>query len=40
MRRGVILGLLCVAGAGSMVMAAQPSQQPQPLTIEKVKDNL
>ena len=40
MRRGVILGLLVAAGAGSMVVAAQQAQQPQPLTIEKVKDNL
>ena len=40
MRRGAILGLLIAAGAGSMVAAAQQAQQPQPLTIEKVKDNL
>jgi glyoxylase-like metal-dependent hydrolase (beta-lactamase superfamily II) len=40
MRRGVILGLLLAVGAGGMAVAAQQAQQPQPLTIEKVKDNL
>ena len=40
MRRGVILGLLLAVGAGGLAVAAQQAQQPQPLTIEKVKDNL
>jgi cyclase len=40
MNRGVILGLLLAAGAGGMAVAAQQAQEPQPLTIEKVKDNL
>ena len=40
MRRAVILGLLVAIGAGGMAVAAQQAQPPQPLTIEKVKDNL
>lgn len=40
MRRGAILGLLVAIGAGGMAVTAQQAQQPQPLTIEKVKDNL
>ena len=41
MKRGVVLGLLVAVGAGGMTVAAQQAQQPpQPLTIEKVKDNL
>ena len=40
MRRAVILGLLVAIGAGGMAVAAQQAQQPQPLTIEKVKENL
>ena len=39
MTRGVMLGLLVAIGAGSVAVARQ-AQQPQPLTIEKVKDNL
>jgi cyclase len=40
MRRGAILGLVIAVGAGGIAVAAQQAQQPQPLTIEKVKDNL
>jgi cyclase len=40
MGRGAILGLLVAIGAGGMAVAAQQAQPPQPLTIEKVKDNL
>ena len=40
MRRAVILGLLVAIGAGGMAVAAQQAQPPQPLTIEKVKENL
>jgi len=42
MKRELVLGMLVVAGTCGMVIAgrAQQPQQPQPLQIEKVKDNL
>jgi cyclase len=40
MKRGLVLGTLVAVGALGMAARAQQSQQPQPLTIEKVKENL
>ena len=40
MKRGLILAVIVVAGSVGIAARSQQPQQPQPLTIEKVKENL
>src|ERR1700720_2436197 len=40
MKRSIVLGVLIVAGALSLVFAAQQAQAPKTLEVTKLKDNL
>src|ERR1700674_3880106 len=40
MKRSIVLGLLIVAGALSLVFAAQQAQAPKVIEVTKLKDNL